>query len=204
MDQNADQPRQERPSLRLEKLQHWARHKQSGHLLVLAVSQLWLAIAVVPFTISVSCLTSACHLATTLPLWPGASGLLTGIITLELRRAPCIWKVRAMMISNTFNMILGFVALVIEVMKTALGTASTDSSQLTGLLVQELCAETFTLGGVLGSTYALFLLSQRKPGYFKNSRLQYQELQEGLSEVEEVSGLENGPVAANTGNRTDE
>ncbi|XP_076787181.1 transmembrane protein 253 isoform X2 [Arvicanthis niloticus] len=167
MDQNADQPRQERPSLRLEKLQHWARHKQSGHLLVLA-------------------------------------GLLTGIITLELRRAPCIWKVRAMMISNTFNMILGFVALVIEVMKTALGTASTDSSQLTGLLVQELCAETFTLGGVLGSTYALFLLSQRKPGYFKNSRLQYQELQEGLSEVEEVSGLENGPVAANTGNRTDE
>nr|XP_034354761.1 transmembrane protein 253 isoform X2 [Arvicanthis niloticus] len=93
MDQNADQPRQERPSLRLEKLQHWARHKQSGHLLVLAVSQLWLAIAVVPFTISVSCLTSACHLATTLPLWPGASGLLTGIITLELRRAPCIWKV---------------------------------------------------------------------------------------------------------------
>lgn len=107
-----------------------------------------------------------------------------------------------MMISNTFNMILGFVALVIEVMKTALGTASTDSSQvlvnegqkiigavptkasspcylqLTGLLALELCAETFTLGGVLGSTYALFLLSQRKPRYFKNSRLQYQELQE--------------------------
>lgn len=35
-----------------------------------------------------------------------------------------------MMISNIFNMILGFVALVIEVMKTALGTASTDSSQV--------------------------------------------------------------------------
>lgn len=28
---------QERPSLRLEKLQHWARHRQSGRLLVLAV-----------------------------------------------------------------------------------------------------------------------------------------------------------------------
>ncbi|XP_030103765.1 transmembrane protein 253 isoform X2 [Mus musculus] len=93
MDQNANQPRQERPSVRLEKLQHWARHKQSGRLLVLAVSQVWLAIAMVPFTISVSCLTSACHLVTALPLWPGASGLLTGIITLELRRAPCIWKV---------------------------------------------------------------------------------------------------------------
>ncbi|XP_028644359.1 transmembrane protein 253 [Grammomys surdaster] len=203
MDQNADQPRQERPSLRLEKLQQWARHRQSGHLLVLAVSQLWLAIAVVPFTIALSCLTSACHLATALPLWPGASGLLTGIITLELRRAPCIWKVRAMMVSNTFNMILGFVAVVIEVMKTALGTASTDTSQLTGLLVLELSAEALTLGGVLASTYALFLLSQRKPGYFKKSRLRYQELQEGLSEVEEVSGLENGPEAANTGNRTD-
>lgn len=27
---------------------------------------------------------------------------------------------------------------------------------------------------------------------------------QGLSEVEEVSGLENGPVVAGTGNRTDE
>ncbi|XP_052047534.1 transmembrane protein 253 [Apodemus sylvaticus] len=204
MDQNVDQPRQERPSLRLEKLQHWARHRQSGRLLGLAVSQLWLAIAAVPFTISLSCLTSACHLATALPLWPGASGVLTGVVTLELRRAPCIWKVRAMMISNTLNLILGFVAVVIEVMKTALGTASTDSSQLTGLLVLELSAEAFTLGGVLVSTYALFLLSQRKPGSFKKSRLQYQELQEGLSEVEEVSGLDNGPVVASTGTRTDE
>jgi hypothetical protein len=35
-----------------------------------------------------------------------------------------------MMISNTFNLILGFVAVVIEVMKTALGTASMDSSQV--------------------------------------------------------------------------
>lgn len=42
----------------------------------------------------------------------------------------------------------------------------------------ELSAEAFTLGGVLVSTYALFLLSQRKPGSFKKSRLQYQELQE--------------------------
>lgn len=103
------------------------------------------------------------------------------------------------MISNTFNLILGFVAVVIEVMKTALGTASMDSSQSTGLLVLELSAEAFTLAGVLVSTYALFLLSQRKPGYFKRSRLQ-----EGLSEMEEVSGLENGPVVASTGNRTDE
>uniref|UniRef100_A0A8I6G7N0 Transmembrane protein 253 n=1 Tax=Rattus norvegicus TaxID=10116 RepID=A0A8I6G7N0_RAT len=94
MDQNVDQPRQEEPSLRLEKLQHWAKRRHSGHLLVLAVSQLWLAIAVVPFTLSVSCLNSACHLATVLPLWPGASGLLTGIVTLEFRRAPCIWKVQ--------------------------------------------------------------------------------------------------------------
>lgn len=50
--------------------------------------------------------------------------------------------------------------------------------QMTGLLVLEVSAEAFTLGGVLLSTYALFLLSQRKPGYFNKSRLQYQELQE--------------------------
>lgn len=37
MDHSADLARQERPSLRLEKLQHWARHRQSGHLLVVAV-----------------------------------------------------------------------------------------------------------------------------------------------------------------------
>ncbi|KAK7802974.1 hypothetical protein U0070_008541 [Myodes glareolus] len=188
MDHSADLARQERPSLRLEKLQHWARHRQSGQLLVVAVSQLWLAIAMVPFTISVACLSSACHMATALPLWPGASGLLTGIITLELRRAPSFWKVRAMMISNTFNLILGFIVVVIE---------------LTGLLVLELSGEAFTLGGVLISTYALFLLSQRKQGCFARSSLHYQELQEGLSEMEEVSGLEDGPMVASTRNRTD-
>ncbi|XP_028711900.1 transmembrane protein 253 isoform X1 [Peromyscus leucopus] len=204
MDPTADLPRQERPDLRLEKLQHWARRRQSGHLLVVAVSQLWLAVAMVPFTVSVACLNSACHMATALPLWPGASGLLTGIITLELRREPCIWKVRAMMISNLFNLILGFIVVVMELMKTALGPASTAPSQLTGLLVLELSAEAFTLGGVLVSTYALFLLSQRKPGCFTKSSLHYQELQEGFSELEEVSGLENGPVVASTGNRTDE
>ncbi|XP_055477640.1 transmembrane protein 253 isoform X4 [Psammomys obesus] len=167
MDQNGHQPRQERPSVRLEKLQHWARRRQSGHLLVLAVSQLWLAIVMVPFTISLACLKSACQMATAMPLWSGASGLLTGLITLELRRAPRIWK-------------------------------------LTGLLVLELSAEAFTLAAVLVSTYALFLLSQRKPGCFKKSSLNYQELQEGLPEVEEVSGLENSPVVASTGSRTDE
>ncbi|XP_055477639.1 transmembrane protein 253 isoform X3 [Psammomys obesus] len=204
MDQNGHQPRQERPSVRLEKLQHWARRRQSGHLLVLAVSQLWLAIVMVPFTISLACLKSACQMATAMPLWSGASGLLTGLITLELRRAPRIWKVRAMMISNTLNLLLGFIVVVTEVMKTALGPASTDPSQLTGLLVLELSAEAFTLAAVLVSTYALFLLSQRKPGCFKKSSLNYQELQEGLPEVEEVSGLENSPVVASTGSRTDE
>ncbi|XP_060247236.1 transmembrane protein 253 isoform X3 [Meriones unguiculatus] len=183
MDQNGHQPRQERPSVRLEKLQHWARRRQSGHLLVLAVSQLWLAIAMVPFTISLACLKSACHMATAMPLWPGASGLLTGLITLELRRAPRIWKVRAMMISNTLNLLLGFIVVVTEVMKTALGPASTDPSQLTGLLVLELSAEAFTLAAVLVSTYALFLLSQRKPGCFKKSSLHYQELQEKRLEL---------------------
>ncbi|CAO2590419.1 Transmembrane protein 253 [Lemmus lemmus] len=167
MDHSADLARQERPSLPLEKLQHWARHRQSGHLLVVAVSQLWLAAALLPFTISVACLSSACHVATALPLWPGASSLLTGVITLELRRAPCFWK-------------------------------------LTGLLVLELSAEAFTLGAVLVSTYALFMLSQRKQGCFTKSSLRYQELQEGLSEMEEVSGLEDGPMVASTRNRTDE
>lgn len=42
----------------------------------------------------------------------------------------------------------------------------------------ELSAEAFTLGGVLVSTYALFLLSQRKQGCFTRSSLHYQELQE--------------------------
>lgn len=56
---------------------------------------------------------------------------------------------------------------------------------MTGLLVLELSAEAFTLGGVLVSTYALFLLSQRKPGCFTRSSLHYQELQE-------VGGMQGG------------
>ncbi|XP_011831623.1 PREDICTED: transmembrane protein 253 [Mandrillus leucophaeus] len=199
MEDRAGQQEQERHSLRLEKLQHWARHRQSGHLLVLAVSQLWLAVVVVPLAVSVACLNSECHMATALPLGPGASGLLTGTVTLELRRAPRLWKVRAMMIFNTFNLILGFIVVVVEVMKTALGSAPTASSQHAGLLVLELSAEAFTLGGVLVSVHALFLLSQRKPGCCRSQSLHYQELQEGFSELEEVPGLENGPTVASTG-----
>lgn len=37
MEERAGQQEEERRSLRLEKLQHWAKHRQSGHLLVLAV-----------------------------------------------------------------------------------------------------------------------------------------------------------------------
>ncbi|XP_011535387.1 transmembrane protein 253 isoform X4 [Homo sapiens] len=125
MEDRAGEQEQERHSLRLEKLQHWARHRQSGHLLVLA-------------------------------------GLLTGTVTLELRRAPRLWK-------------------------------------HAGLLVLELSAEAFTLGGVLVSVHALFLLSQRKPGCCRSQSLHYQELQEGFSELEEVPGLENGPTVASTG-----
>ncbi|XP_032101898.1 transmembrane protein 253 isoform X3 [Sapajus apella] len=197
MEDRADQQEQERHSLRLEKLQRWARHRQSGHLLVLAVSQLWLAVVVVPFALSVACLNSDCHMATALPLGPGVSGLLTGIVTLELRRAPRLWK--AMMIFNTFNLILGFIVVVVEVMKTALGPAPTAPSKQAGLLVLELSAEAFTLGGVLVSVHALFLLSQRKPGCCRSQSLHYQELQEGFSELEEIPGLENGPTVANTG-----
>ncbi|XP_054095763.2 transmembrane protein 253 isoform X4 [Callithrix jacchus] len=196
MEDRAGQQEQERHSLRLEKLQHWARHRQSGHLLVLAVSQLWLAVVVVPFALSVACLNSDCHTAAALPLGPGVSGLLTGIVTLELRRAPRLWK--AMMIFNTFNLILGFIVVVVEVMKTALGPAPTAPSKA-GLLVLELSTEAFTLGGVLVSVHALFLLSQRKPGCCRSQSLHYQELQEGFSELEEVPGLENGPTVANTG-----
>ncbi|XP_051678577.1 transmembrane protein 253 [Oryctolagus cuniculus] len=196
---------QERPSLRLEKLQHWARHRHSGHLLVLAVSQLWLAIAVVPLAVSVACLNSACHMTTALPLGPGVSGLLTGAVTLELRRAPRLWKVRTMMIFNIFNLILGFIVVVVEVLKTALGPALPAPSQLAGLLVVQLSAEAFTLGGVLASAYALFLLSQRKPGCCCRSRsLRYEELHEGLSELEDVPSLDNGSTGASTGTRTSE
>ncbi|XP_076982646.1 transmembrane protein 253 isoform X1 [Tamandua tetradactyla] len=202
--ERAVQQEQERPSLRLEKLQNWAKHRQSGHLLVLAVSQLWLAIAVVPFAVSVACLNSACHMATALPLGPGALGFLTGIVTLELRRVPRLWKARAMMIFNTVNLILGLIVVVVEVMKTALGSAPTDPSQLNSLLVLELSTEAFTLGGVLISADALFLLSQRKPGCCRSKSQLYQELQEGLSELEEVPDLENGPMVASTANGTNE
>jgi hypothetical protein len=124
-----------------------------------------------------------------------------------------------MMIFNILNLILGFIVLVVEVMKTALGPTSTASSQvlankgeggrrrkpemlrrngrgkqvldphsilssvylqLAGLLVLELSAEAFTLGGVLVSVYALFLLNQRKPGCFRTQTLHYQELQKVL------------------------
>lgn len=52
--------------------------------------------------------------------------------------------------------------------------------QLAGLLVLELSAEAFTLGGVLVSAYSLFLLSQRKPRCCRSQSLRYQELQEVL------------------------
>ncbi|GAB5572669.1 transmembrane protein 253 [Prionailurus iriomotensis] len=109
-----------------------------------------------------------------------------------------------MMILNIFNLILGFIVVVVEVMKTALGPAPTAPSQLAGLLVVELSAETFTLGGVLLSAHSLFLLSQRKPGCCRTQSLHYQELQEGLSELEEVADLENGPTVASTANGTNE
>ncbi|XP_053449955.1 transmembrane protein 253 isoform X2 [Nycticebus coucang] len=105
-----------------------------------------------------------------------------------------------MMLLNTFNVILGFIVVVVEVMKTALGPVPTVSSQLAGLLVLELSAEAFTLTGVLLSVHALFLLSQRKPGCCRSQSLHYQELQEGLSELEEVPSLESGSTVASTGN----
>lgn len=108
------------------------------------------------------------------------------------------------MIFNLFNLILGFIALVIEVMKTALMSAPNIPSQLEGLLVLELSAEAFTLGGVLVSAYSLILLSQRKRGCCRSQSLHYQELQEGLSELEEVPDLENGPTVTSTANRTNE
>ncbi|XP_012589477.1 PREDICTED: transmembrane protein 253 [Condylura cristata] len=167
MEERAGHQDQERRSTHLEKLQHWAKHRQSGTLLVLAVSQIWLAIAVVPFAVSVACLKSACHMTTALPLGPGALDLLTGIVTLELRRVPRLWKMQ-------------------------------------GLLVLELSAEAFTLGGALVSAYSLFLLSQRKPGCCRSQSLHYQELQEGFSEFVELPSLENGPTGDSTANGTNE
>ncbi|XP_068953865.1 transmembrane protein 253 isoform X3 [Petaurus breviceps papuanus] len=179
-------PIEEGKAVREDKLRHWVQQRQSGHLLVLAVSQFWMAVASVPFAVTISCLESNCHMNIALPLWPGASGLLTGILTLELRRAPRLWKVRAMMIFNLFGMILGLVVVVVQGMKLALGTVQSASDQWVGLLVLELSAEAFTLGGALASAFALLLLSQRKPGCCGARRLRYQELQEGLSEMEEI------------------
>ncbi|XP_043839112.1 transmembrane protein 253 isoform X3 [Dromiciops gliroides] len=156
MEDREIQPVEERRAVREEKLRHWAQHRESGRLLVLAVSQLWMALASVPFAVTISCLESDCHMNIALPLWPGASGLLTGILTLELRRTPRLWK-------------------------------------WVGLLIVELSAEAFTLGGALASAFSLLLLSQRKPGCCGARRLRYQELQEGLSEMEEVKNGENIP-----------
>ncbi|KAM5239519.1 transmembrane protein 253 isoform 3-T4 [Hipposideros larvatus] len=109
-----------------------------------------------------------------------------------------------MMIFNTFNLIFGFIVVVVEVMKTALGPAPTVPSQLNSLLVLEISTEAFTLGGALISAYSLFLLSQRKPGCCRSQSLHYQELQEGLSQLEEVPDSENRPTMASTANGTNE
>ncbi|KAM9062880.1 transmembrane protein 253 [Sarcophilus harrisii] len=189
-------PAEERQVVREEKLRHWAQHRESGRLLVLSVSQLWMAVASVSFAVSISCLESDCHMNVALPLWPGVSGLLTGILTLELRRTPRLWKVRAMMILNLFGMILGLVVVVVQGIKLALGPLQSTSYQWVGLLILELSAEAYILGGALASAFSLLLLSQRKPGCCGVRRLRYQELQEGLSEMEEVKGTENIPSTA--------
>ncbi|XP_056665961.1 transmembrane protein 253 isoform X2 [Monodelphis domestica] len=126
------------------------------------------------------------------------SGLLTGILTLELQRTPRLWKVRAMMILNLFGLILGLVVVVVQGMKLAL--LQSTSYQWVGWMMLKLSAEAFTLGGALASAFSLFLLSQRKPGCCGARRLRYQELQEGLSEMEEVKGIENIPSEANPAN----
>ncbi|XP_027698958.1 transmembrane protein 253 isoform X3 [Vombatus ursinus] len=156
MQERRIQPVEERQAVGEEKLRHWAQHRESGRLLVLAVSQLWMAVASVPFAVTISCLESNCHMNIALPLWPGASGLLTGILTLELRRTPRLWK-------------------------------------WVGLLVLELSAEAFTLSGALASAFALLLLNQRKQGCCGARRLRYQELQEGLSEMEEIQAFSPPP-----------
>ncbi|XP_027698957.1 transmembrane protein 253 isoform X2 [Vombatus ursinus] len=191
MQERRIQPVEERQAVGEEKLRHWAQHRESGRLLVLAVSQLWMAVASVPFAVTISCLESNCHMNIALPLWPGASGLLTGILTLELRRTPRLWKVRAMMTFNLFGMILGLIVVVVQGMKLALSPVQSASYQWVGLLVLELSAEAFTLSGALASAFALLLLNQRKQGCCGARRLRYQELQEGLSEMEEIQGTEN-------------
>ncbi|XP_027698956.1 transmembrane protein 253 isoform X1 [Vombatus ursinus] len=193
MQERRIQPVEERQAVGEEKLRHWAQHRESGRLLVLAVSQLWMAVASVPFAVTISCLESNCHMNIALPLWPGASGLLTGILTLELRRTPRLWKVRAMMTFNLFGMILGLIVVVVQGMKLALSPVQSASYQWVGLLVLELSAEAFTLSGALASAFALLLLNQRKQGCCGARRLRYQELQEGLSEMEEIQAFSPPP-----------
>lgn len=41
-----------------------------------------------------------------------------------------VWQVRTMMVFNLFNLILGFIVLVVEVIKTALEPATTAPSQV--------------------------------------------------------------------------
>ncbi|XP_045057375.1 transmembrane protein 253 isoform X2 [Desmodus rotundus] len=118
MEDRASQQEQEGPSPHLEKMQHWTRHRQNEPALASSGCG--------------ACLSSACHMATALLLGPGALGFLTGTVTLELHRAPHLWKVRAMMILNTFNLIFGLIVVVVEVMKTALGPAVTASSKVQG------------------------------------------------------------------------
>ncbi|XP_044518236.1 transmembrane protein 253 [Gracilinanus agilis] len=198
MEEEEIQSVEERQAIREEKLRHWAQHREKGPLLVLAVSQLWMAVASVLFAITTSCLESDCHLNGAVPLWPGVLGLLTGILTLELQRTPRLWKVRAMMILNLSGLILGLVVVAVQGMKLAL--LQSTSSQWVGSMMLKLSAEAFTLGGALASALSLFLLSQRKPGCCGARRLRYQELQEGLSEMEEVKGIENIPSEANPAN----
>ncbi|XP_074091045.1 transmembrane protein 253 [Macrotis lagotis] len=200
MEEKDIQPEEKRKSTREEKLRHWAQHRESGRLLVLAVSQLWMAVASVPFPVAISCLESNCYMNVALPLWPGALGLLTGILTLELRRTPRLWKVRAMMILNLSGIILGLVVVVVQGVKLALAPSQPTSYQWVGLLILELSAEAFTLGGALASAFSLLLLSQRKPGCCGARRLRYQELQEGLSEMEEVKRTENISSATSAAN----
>ncbi|XP_001379463.1 transmembrane protein 253 isoform X1 [Monodelphis domestica] len=198
MEEEEIQSVEERQAIREEKLRHWAQHREKGPLLVLSVSQVWMAVASVLFAITTACLESDCHLNGAVPLWPGVSGLLTGILTLELQRTPRLWKVRAMMILNLFGLILGLVVVVVQGMKLAL--LQSTSYQWVGWMMLKLSAEAFTLGGALASAFSLFLLSQRKPGCCGARRLRYQELQEGLSEMEEVKGIENIPSEANPAN----
>lgn len=58
-------------------------------------------------------------------------GLGVAMSPLRLGRAELVhWQVQAMMIFNTINLILGFIVVVVEVMKTVLGPAATASSKV--------------------------------------------------------------------------